>query len=52
MLFNLEDELDLDLNTDSLADSLESVVEQSSGVDALDPSSLTGVGSSTLAKTS
>lgn len=35
MLFNLEDELDLDLNTDSLADSLESVVEQSSGVDAL-----------------
>lgn len=30
MLFNLEDELDLDLNTDSLADSLESVVEQSS----------------------
>ena len=27
MLFNLEDELDLDLNTDSLADSLESVVE-------------------------
>lgn len=36
MLFNLEDELDLDLNTDSLADSLESVVEQSSDVDALD----------------
>lgn len=35
MLFNLEDELDLDLNTDSLADSLESVVEQSSDVDAL-----------------
>lgn len=35
MLFNLEDELDLDLNTDSLADSLESVVEQSPGVDAL-----------------
>lgn len=30
MLFNLEDELDLDLNTDSLADSLESVVERSS----------------------
>lgn len=52
MLFNLEDELDLDLNTDSLADSLESVVEQSSGVDALDPSSSTEVGSSTLAKTS
>lgn len=52
MLFNLEDELDLDLNTDSLADSLESVVEQSSGVDALDPSSSTEVGSSTLAQTS
>ena len=35
MLFNLEDELDLDLNTDSLADSLESVVGQRPGVGAL-----------------
>lgn len=52
MLFNLEDELDLDLNTDSLADSLESVVEQSSGVDTLAQSSPTEVGSSTLAQTS
>lgn len=52
MLFNLEDELDLDLNTDSLADSLESVVEQSSGVDALAQPSPTEVGSSTLAQTS
>lgn len=52
MLFNLEDELDLDLNTDSLADSLESVVEQSSGVDALGQPSSTEVGSSTLAQTS
>lgn len=52
MLFNLEDELDLDLNTDSLADSLESVVEQSSGVDALAQTSPTEVGSSTLAQTS
>lgn len=52
MLFNLEDELDLDLNTDSLADSLESIVEQSSGVDALGQSSPTEVGSSTLAQTS
>ena len=52
MLFNLEDELDLDLNTDSLADSLESVVEQSSGVDTLAQPSPTEVGSSTLAQTS
>ena len=52
MLFNLEDELDLDLNTDSLADSLESIVEQSSGVDALVQTSPTDVGSSTLAQTS
>lgn len=52
MLFNLEDELDLDLNTDSLADSLESVVEQSSGVDALAQHSPTEVGSSALAQTS
>lgn len=52
MLFNLEDELDLDLNTDSLADSLESVVEQSSGVGALAQTSPTEVGSSTLAQTS
>lgn len=52
MLFNLEDELDLDLNTDSLADSLESVVEQSSGVDTLVQTSPTEVGSSTLAQTS
>lgn len=52
MLFNLEDELDLDLNTDSLADSLESVVEQSSGVDTLAQTSPTEVGSSTLAQTS
>ena len=52
MLFNLEDELDLDLNTDSLADSLESVVEQSPGVDALAQTSPTEVGSSTLAQTS
>lgn len=52
MLFNLEDELDLDLNTDSLADSLESVVEQSSGVDTLAQTSPTDVGSSTLAQTS
>lgn len=52
MLFNLEDELDLDLNTDSLADSLESVVEQSSGVDTLAKTSPTEVGSSTLAQTS
>lgn len=52
MLFNLEDELDLDLNTDSLADSLESIVEQSSGVDALGQPSPTEVGSSTLAQTS
>lgn len=52
MLFNLEDELDLDLNTDSLADSLESVVEQSSGVDALAQHSPTEVRSSALAKTS
>lgn len=52
MLFNLEDELDLDLNTDSLADSLESVVEQSSGVDALAQTSPIEVGSSTLAQTS
>lgn len=52
MLFNLEDELDLDLNTDSLADSLESVVEQSSGVDALAQHFPTEVGSSALAQTS
>lgn len=52
MLFNLEDELDLDLNTDSLADSLESIVEQSSGVDALGQPSPTEVGSSTSAQTS
>lgn len=52
MLFNLEDELDLDLNTDSLADSLESVVEQSSGVDALAQHSPTEMGSSALAQTS
>lgn len=52
MLFNLEDELDLDLNTDSLADSLESVVEQSSGVDALAQPSSTEMGSSTLVQTS
>lgn len=52
MLFNLEDELDLDLNTDSLADSLESVVEQSPGVNALAQTSPTEVGSSTLAQTS
>ena len=52
MLFNLEDELDLDLNTDSLADSLESVVEQSSGVDTLAQTSPAEVGSSTLAQTS
>lgn len=52
MLFNLEDELDLDLNTDSLADSLESVVEQSSGVDALAQHSPAEVGSSALAQTS
>lgn len=52
MLFNLEDELDLDLNTDSLADSLESVVEKSPGVDALAQTSPTEAGSSTLAQTS
>lgn len=52
MLFNLEDELDLDLNTDSLADSLESVVEQSSDVDTLVQTSPTEAGSSTLAQTS
>lgn len=52
MLFNLEDELDLDLNTDSLADSLESVVEKSPGVDTLAQPSPTEVGSSTLAQTS
>lgn len=52
MLFNLEDELDLDLNTDSLADSLESVVGQSPGVGALAQPSPTEVGSSTLAQTS
>lgn len=52
MLFNLEDELDLDLNTDSLADSLESVVVQSPGVGALAQPSPTEVGSSTLAQTS
>lgn len=52
MLFNLEDELDLDLNTDSLADSLESVVEQSPGVDALTQHSPAEVGSSALAQTS
>lgn len=52
MLFNLEDELDLDLNTDSLADSLESVVGQSPGVGALTQPSPTEVGSSTLAQTS
>lgn len=49
MLFNLEDELDLDLNTDSLADSLESVVEQSS---ALAQNSSANVTSSDLAKSS
>lgn len=52
MLFNLEDELDLDLNTDSLADSLESVVGQSPVVGALAQPSPTEVGSSTLAQTS
>lgn len=52
MLFNLEDELDLDLNIDSLADSLESVVGQSPGVGALAQPSSTEVGSSTLAQTS
>lgn len=52
MLFNLEDELDLDLNTDSLADSLESVVGQRPGVGALAQPSPTEVGSSTLAQTS
>lgn len=52
MLFNLEDELDLDLNTDSLADSLESVVGQNPGVGALAQPSPTEVGSSTLAQTS
>ena len=49
MLFNLEDELDLDLNTDSLADSLESVVERSS---VLAQNSPTKVTSSDLAKSS
>lgn len=49
MLFNLEDELDLDLNTDSLADSLESVVEQSS---ALAQNSPANVASSDLAQPS
>ena len=52
MLFNLEDELDLDLNTDSLADSLESVIEQSPSVDALAQHSPAEVGSSALAQTS
>lgn len=49
MLFNLEDELDLDLNTDSLADSLESVVERSS---VLAQNSSANVTSSDLAKSS
>lgn len=47
MLFNLEDELDLDLNTDSLADSLESVVERSA---VLAQNSPTKVASSGLAQ--
>ena len=49
MLFNLEDELDLDLNTDSLADSLESVVERSS---VLAQNSPANVASSDLAQPS
>lgn len=49
MLFNLEDELDLDLNTDLLADSLESVVERSS---VLAQNSTTKVANSDLAQPS